>query len=161
MTLLTIYQLPVPHTFISRTKAPVETVAWRPANWFLEPTAPSWQWCMEMNYAGTRDRSLITGKRRGGGDYYKIRNTGRDSRGENVLAAAVRPRGDVKIPKMWSPTCCWSWQQVVTEKSVTSDTLIVVSHHSWAVKSWWQLMTITHQFQGPSTPFSGEFGSLP
>ena len=44
-------------------------------------------------------------------------------------------RGDVKIPKLWSPTCHYSWQQVVTEKSVTSDTLIVVSHHSWAAKS--------------------------
>ena len=70
-------------------------------------------------------------------------------------------RGDVKILKMWSPTCRWSWQQVVTEKSVTSDTLIVVSHHSWAAKSWCQLVTITHQFQGPSAAFSGEFWRLP
>ena len=40
--------------------------------------------------------------------------------------------------------------QVITEKSVTSDTVIVVNHHRWAVKSWRQFVTITHQFQRPS-----------
>ena len=55
----------------------------------------------------------------------------------NLLVKCMQQvKGDVKIPKMWSATCRCSWEQVVTEKSVTSDTLIVMNHHSSAVKSW-------------------------
>ena len=46
---------------------------------------------------------------------------------------------------------------LATVKTVTSDTLTVENHHSWAAKGWSWFLRRTPQIQRPSAAFTGEF----